>query len=171
MIRLLTDPGRRSPGRFATWRASAVRAHPHASYPRTDEDDFQAPLGAASIEMDFSLSSLRAARRLVAREAELAGLGVGRREDLILAVDELTTNSVTHGGGHGSLSVLRTKTEIVCEVRDKGHISDPLAGTRQPRPEQLTGRGLWVVGCLCDRVQIASSPGRTAVRVRMSTLE
>ncbi|HEU0251369.1 MAG TPA: ATP-binding protein [Solirubrobacteraceae bacterium] len=121
--------------------------------------------------MDFSLSSLRAARRLVAREAELAGLGVGRREDLILAVDELTTNSVTHGGGRGSLSVLRTKTEIVCEVRDKGHISDPLAGMRQPRPEQLTGRGLWVVGCLCDRMQIASSPGRTAVRVQMSTLE
>jgi anti-sigma regulatory factor (Ser/Thr protein kinase) len=131
----------------------------------------EAPLGAASAEMDFSLSSLRAARRLVAREAELAGLGLGRREDLVLAVDELTTNSVTHGGGHGGLSVWRTKTEIVCEVRDEGHISDPLTGTRQPRPEQLTGRGLWVVGCLCDRVQIASSPGRTAVRVQISTLQ
>jgi anti-sigma regulatory factor (Ser/Thr protein kinase) len=120
--------------------------------------------------MAFALSSLRAARRLVAREAEIAGLGVGRREDLVLAVDELTTNSVTHGGGHGSLSIWRTETEIVCEVRDEGHISDPLAGTRQPRPEQRTGRGLWVVRRLCDRVQIASSPGRTAVRVRMSTL-
>lgn len=171
MIRLLTDPGRRSPGRFAAWRASAVRARSHASYSRTDRDGFQVPLGAACAEMDFSPSSLRAARRLVAREAELAGLGVGRREDLVLAVDELTTNSVTHGGGRGSLHILRTETEIVCEVRDKGHISDPLAGTRQPPPEQLTGRGLWVVGCLCDRVQISSSPGRTAVRVRISTLE
>jgi anti-sigma regulatory factor (Ser/Thr protein kinase) len=121
--------------------------------------------------MDFSSSSLREARRLVAREAELAGLGAGRREDLILAVDELTTNSVTHGGGHGSLSIWRTPTAILCEVRDEGHISDPQAGMRQPHPEQLTGRGLWVVGCLCDGVQIASSPGRTAVRVRMSTLE
>jgi anti-sigma regulatory factor (Ser/Thr protein kinase) len=171
VIRLLTDPGRHSPGRFAAWRASAVRAHSHASYSRTQEDGLRDPLGAASAEMGFSLSSLRAARRLVAREAELAGLGVGRREDLILAVDELTTNSVTHGGGHGSLSVWRTATEIVCEVRDQGHISDPLAGTRQPRPEQRTGRGLWVVGCLCDRVQIASSPGRTAVRARISTLQ
>jgi anti-sigma regulatory factor (Ser/Thr protein kinase) len=116
-------------------------------------------------------ASLRAARRLVAREAELAGLGAERREDLVLAVDELTTNSVTHGGGHGTLHISRTGTEIVCEVRDKGHISDPLAGTRRRHPEQLTGRGLWVVGCLCDRVQIASSPGRTAVRVRMSTLQ
>jgi anti-sigma regulatory factor (Ser/Thr protein kinase) len=119
--------------------------------------------------MDFSCSSLRAVRHVVAREAELAGLSAGRREDLILAVDELTTNSVTHGGGHGSLSVWRTQMAIVCEVRDQGHISDPLAGLRQPHHDQLTGRGLWVVGCLCDRVQIASSPGRTAVRVRIST--
>jgi anti-sigma regulatory factor (Ser/Thr protein kinase) len=120
--------------------------------------------------MEFSRASLRGVRRAVAREAELAGLGASRREDLILAVDELTTNSVTHGGGWGCLSVWRTPTAIVCEVRDHGHISDPLAGTRQPHPGQLTGRGLWVVGCLCDRVQIASSPGRTAVRVRIFTL-
>ena len=120
--------------------------------------------------MDFSRSSMRAVRRVVAREAELAGLGVSRREDLVLAVDELTTNSVTHGGGHGSLSVWRTGAAIVCEVRDQGHISDPLAGMRQPPHHQPTGRGLWVVGCLCDRVQIASSPGWTAVRVRISTL-
>ncbi len=119
--------------------------------------------------MEFSRSSLRAVRRVVGIEAELAGLGLGRREDLILAVDELATNSVTHGGGHGSLSVWRSQTAIVCEVRDQGHISDPLAGLRQPHRDQFTGRGLWVVGCLCDRVQIASSPGSTAVRVQIST--
>lgn len=119
--------------------------------------------------MDFSYRSLRAARRLVAREAELAGLNDGRREDLILAVDELTTNSVTHGGGRGSLSIWRTEQSIVCEVRDEGHIADPMAGLRQPNPEQLTGRGLWVVGRLCERVHIASSPGGTAVRVQIST--
>lgn len=119
--------------------------------------------------MDFSRSSLRATRRLVAREAELAGLSDGRREDLILAIDELATNSVTHGGGSGSLSVWRTEQAIVCEVRDKGHISDPMAGLRQPTPEQLTGRGLWIVRHLCDRVRIASYPGHTMVRVQVST--
>jgi anti-sigma regulatory factor (Ser/Thr protein kinase) len=121
----------------------------------------------AGVRLDFDGCSLRAARRLVAREAELAGLSDGRREDLILAVDELTTNSVTHGGGHGSLCVWRSETAVVCEVRDEGHVSDPLAGMRQPRPEQLTGRGLWVAGRLCDCMHIASSPGRTTVRVRM----
>lgn len=144
--------------------ASVSRAHTH-------EDRFEAPLGAASAEMGFSRSSLRAVRRVVAREAELAGLSAGRREDLILAVDELTTNSVTHGGGHGNLSVWRMRTAILCEVRDQGHISDPLVGLRQPHPDRLTGRGLWVVRRLCDSVQIASSPGGTAVRVRISTLE
>jgi anti-sigma regulatory factor (Ser/Thr protein kinase) len=169
VIRLLTDPGRRSPGGFAAWGVSAVRAHSHAPYSRASEDRDETPLGVASAEIDFSCSSLRAVRQVVAREAELAGLGTGRREDLILAVDELATNSVTHGGGHGSLSVWRTQTAIVCEVRDQGHISDPLAGFHQPHHDRLTGRGLWVVGCLCDCVQIASSPGRTAVRVRIST--
>lgn len=167
MIRLLTDPGRRSPGGLATWGTSALRAHSHASRSRANEHCIEVQLGAASAELDFSCSSLRAVRRVVEREAELAGLGAGRCADLVLAVDELSTNSVTHGGGHGSLSVWRTQTAIACEVRDQGHISDPLAGLRQPRPEQLTGRGLWVVGCLCDCVQIASSPGRTAIRVRI----
>lgn len=119
--------------------------------------------------MDFSYCSLREARRLVAREAELAGLSDSRREDLILAVDELTTNSVTYGGGRGNLSVWRTGRSIICEVRDKGHIADPMAGLRQPSPEQLTGRGLWVVGRLCERMHIASSPGHTTVRVQIST--
>ncbi|HEV3094275.1 MAG TPA: ATP-binding protein [Solirubrobacteraceae bacterium] len=118
--------------------------------------------------MEFSAASLRAVRRLVSREASWARLSDDRHADLVLAIDELATNSVTHGGGHGTLSVWRTDGAIVCEVRDGGHFADPLAGLRPPTPEQLTGRGLWVARRLCDRVQISSSPGRTTVRVQMS---
>lgn len=169
MIRLLTDPGRASPGRFAAWRGAAVKPASQWHSARSAKDSHGSlPAATVSAEMGFSHSSLRTARRLVAREAELAGLSNGRRGDLILAVDELTTNSVIHGGGHGHLSVWRTETTIVCEVHDKGHISDPMAGLRPPSPDQLSGRGLWVVRCLCDHVQIASSPGRTAVRVQVS---
>jgi anti-sigma regulatory factor (Ser/Thr protein kinase) len=126
------------------------------------------PSGPASAELEFVAASLRDVRWLVTREAGRVRLSPERREDLVLAVDELATNSVTHGGGRGTLSVWRGDRAIACEVRDHGHIEDPLVGLRPPDPKQLTGRGLWVVSCLCDRVQVSSSPGRTAVRVQMA---
>jgi anti-sigma regulatory factor (Ser/Thr protein kinase) len=118
--------------------------------------------------MEFTAASLRDVRCLVAREAGRARLSDVRREDLVLAVDELATNSVMHGGGQGTLHVWRADGAIVCEVRDHGHISDPLVGLRPPTPEQIAGHGLWVVSRLCDRVHICSAPGRTTVRVQMS---
>jgi anti-sigma regulatory factor (Ser/Thr protein kinase) len=107
-------------------------------------------------------------RRLAGAAAERAQLCRARREDLVLAVDELATNSVVHGGGRGELQMWPTRDGILCEVRDGGHICDPLVGARPPRPGQLDGRGLWIAGQLCDRLEIASSPGRTVVRVHVS---
>jgi anti-sigma regulatory factor (Ser/Thr protein kinase) len=127
------------------------------------------PSCPARAEIEFSAGSLRGVRRLVAREAERAQLSAERREDLVLAVDELASNSIMHGGGHGTLSVWRSDGAIACEVRDRGHIMDPRVGLQPPAPEQLTGRGLWVVWHLCDRVYIASAPERTVVRVQMTT--
>lgn len=117
--------------------------------------------------VSFSRESLPQVRRLAGAAAERARLGRTRREELVLAVDELATNSVVHGGGRGELQMWPTTDGIVCEVRDSGHISDPLVGARAPRPGQLGGRGLWVAGQLCDHLEIASSPGRTVVRVHM----
>jgi anti-sigma regulatory factor (Ser/Thr protein kinase) len=117
--------------------------------------------------MEFTAASLRDVRRVVAREAARAQLSDVRREDLVLAVDELASNSVMHAGGQGTLRVWQSDSAIVCEVRDQGHISDPLVGLRPPTPEQIAGRGLWVVSHLCDRVHICSAPGCTTVRVQM----
>lgn len=122
----------------------------------------------SSAELDFTAALLREVRLLVAREARQTRLSGSRCEDLVLAIDELATNSVTHGGGSGTLTVWRDEDAIACEVRDSGHIDDPLVGLRPPDPEQLSGRGLWVVSRLCDHVQISSSPGRTLVRVQMT---
>jgi anti-sigma regulatory factor (Ser/Thr protein kinase) len=118
--------------------------------------------------MEFTAVSLRDVRCLVAREAGRAQLSDVRREDLVLAIDELATNSVMHGGGQGTLRVWRADGAIVCEVRDQGHISDPLVGLRPPTPGQIAGHGLWVVSRLCDRVHICSALGCTTVRVQMS---
>jgi anti-sigma regulatory factor (Ser/Thr protein kinase) len=66
--------------------------------------------------------------------------------------------------------VVRTWREndaLLCEVADAGHIADPLAGRELPPPDQLGGRGLWLVNQLCDLVQLRSSPGRSVVRLHM----
>ena len=120
------------------------------------------------MQLQFSKRSLPQVRRLVAREARRAQLSDVRRGDLVLAIDELATNSVTHGGGQGTLGVWHAEGVIVCEVRDRGYISDALVGLRPPAPDQPSGRGLWIVSRLCDHVHIASAPGRTAVCVQMS---
>jgi anti-sigma regulatory factor (Ser/Thr protein kinase) len=118
-------------------------------------------------ELAFTVGGLSAVRALVARCGSEAGLGEMAREDFVLAVNELATNSVQHGGGGGMLRVWQEPGALVCDVRDRGFIEDPLAGRRRPPIDQYGGRGLWLVNRLCDLVQIRSSPSGTVVRVHM----
>jgi anti-sigma regulatory factor (Ser/Thr protein kinase) len=120
-------------------------------------------------ELAFTFRGLGAVRSLVSARAELAGLGDDAREDLVLAVNELVTNSVQYGGGGGTLRVWSERDELVCDVRDRGYIEDPLAGRIAPPLDQHGGRGLWLVNHLCHLVQIRSTPNGTVVRVRMGT--
>jgi anti-sigma regulatory factor (Ser/Thr protein kinase) len=120
------------------------------------------------LRLAFSRESLPAVRAATAEAAERDGLSRADREDLVLAVDELATNSVLHGGGSGELSLWSDEKRVLCEVRDRGHVADPLVGRRPPAgPAQLGGRGLWVVAQLCESVEICSAPGRTVVRARL----
>jgi len=118
-------------------------------------------------ELAFTAHGLAAIRSLVAQHGTLAGLAESSREDLVLAVNELATNSVQYGGGGGTLRVWLEPGVLVCEVRDRGLICDPLVGRTPPPVDQYGGRGLWLVNQLCDLVQIRSSPDDTVVRVRM----
>ena len=104
--------------------------------------------------------------RLVSSRAERAGLAREAREDIVLAVNELVTNSVQYGGGGGTLRIWTESDALVCDVRDRGYIEDPLAGRIAPPLDQHGGRGLWLVNHLCDLVQIRSTPNGTIVRVR-----
>ncbi len=118
-------------------------------------------------ELAFTTRGLGAIRTLVAQHGARAGLSEAAREDLVLAVNELVTNSVQYGGGGGTLRIWREPGALVCDVRDRGFIRDPLAGRLPPPVDQYGGRGLWLVNHLCDLVQIRSSPDGTVVRVHM----
>ena len=95
-------------------------------------------------------------------------LGAAELSDLLVAVTEVAGNSLMHGGGAGTVRVWDSVTGVVCEVRDRGWIRQPLVGRACPTHEQESGRGLWMVNQLCDLVQLRSSPAGTVVRLHMS---
>jgi anti-sigma regulatory factor (Ser/Thr protein kinase) len=115
----------------------------------------------------FGATGLPSVRRLVSREAAGAGFTTRPIADLVLAVNEVATNSVQHGGGSGTLRIWREGEVLVCEVRDRGHLADQLADRRRPAPGQDGGRGLWLANQLCDLVQLRSSSSGTTVRLHM----
>ena len=94
-----------------------------------------------------------------------AGLGVSRAADLVLAVHELATNTLRHGGGRGTLRMWREPAALICEVSDAGRIDQPLAGRERPFAGQTGGRGLWLVNQLCDLAQIRCFPTGSVVRL------
>jgi anti-sigma regulatory factor (Ser/Thr protein kinase) len=118
-------------------------------------------------EMAFDIDTLRAVRGMVSRHAARAGMSADRAGDLILAVDELATNSVRHGGGRGVLRVWHEGRALICEVHDRGRIDEPLVGRRFPSTDQPGGFGVWLVNQLCDLVQMRSLPGGNVVRLHM----
>ena len=85
----------------------------------------------------------------------------------MLAVNEIVTNSVRHGGGGGTLQMWDTADAVIGEIDDHGHIDRPLLGREQPKLDQNSGFGLWIANQVCDLVQVRTFPGRSVVRLHM----
>jgi anti-sigma regulatory factor (Ser/Thr protein kinase) len=124
------------------------------------------PDHAATIEVEFA--ALRAVRGFVGRHAAAAGLTPTRIDALVFAVNELAANTLEHTAGTGTLAMWTDQEHVVCQLRDTGHITDPLAGRRPPSLASEQRRGLFLVNQLCDLVRIHSEPGATTVRLHMA---
>jgi len=114
----------------------------------------------------FYTRDLRSVRELVAEHAAAAGLSRGRTADLIIAASEVAANTLKHTPNGGQLLIWHTCDEVICQLADRGTISDPLAGRRRP-DRASSGYGLWVVNQICDLVELRSAPGRTVARLHM----
>jgi hypothetical protein len=57
--------------------------------------------------------------------------------------------------------------ELICQVADSGHLTDPLAWHRPPSDELLGGNGLWLVNQVCDLVQARTGQAGTTIRLYM----
>jgi anti-sigma regulatory factor (Ser/Thr protein kinase) len=131
---------------------------------------FSKPLPAPpadALELGFDVTNLDALRGFIAVHSAEAGLSRQRRGDLVLAVNELASNSVRHGGGSGALRAWVDADSFVAEIRDSGQIDRPLAGREPPEADQIGGHGLWLVNQLCDLLQMRTFATGSVVRVHM----
>jgi anti-sigma regulatory factor (Ser/Thr protein kinase) len=116
-------------------------------------------------ELGVDRTTLSALRGFVQARAAKGGLHEERVDDLVYAVNEVVTNSICHGEGRARVSFWVDSGAVVCEVRDRGWVRDPLAGRMAPPSDRVSGRGLWLVNQLCDLVQLRSSPSGTTLRM------
>jgi anti-sigma regulatory factor (Ser/Thr protein kinase) len=162
--------------------ADAWRTHPlvvdgtshHDSQQFTDPEqmydggDLLAPpphdIRAIAIDAD----ELSDVRQFVRRYAKAAGLGPRRTQDLVLAANEIATNTIIHTVGPGTLRLWQDSSAVVCEIADSGHIIDPFAGRRSPDVSNDHGRGLWMANQLCDLVQLRSTENGTTIRLQIA---
>src|SRR3954470_15520917 len=153
----------------------AVRGEPaNADYdPELASALFAAALLAAPDGLDIldiGPNELSGARQAVRAFGSAHGLPADRTEDLVMAANEIVTNSVRYGGGRCRLTLWEEDGSAVCEIVDAGYIADPLAGRFAPPPTAESGRGLWLANQLCDLVQLRSSPAGTVVRLFVDRL-
>jgi anti-sigma regulatory factor (Ser/Thr protein kinase) len=116
----------------------------------------------------FDASGVGAVRRSVGSVLHEQGLDGQRADDFLIAVNEVMTNAVRHGGGTGELR-LWSDDILVCEVRDEGGGFDAEAytsRTERPPASATGGLGLWVASRMADAMSVTSGPAGTTVRIR-----
>jgi anti-sigma regulatory factor (Ser/Thr protein kinase) len=166
---------------------TGLQTHPylHTAAGRRDNPDFVEPAtylralpvpteplehGAPLLHVE-DVREFSGLRRAVA--AVLAGLGgdPDLLEDLHLAIDEMSSNAVRHGGPPVTLRLWAGPDRVVCRISDGGAGMDsPFAGYGPAHGEDLSrgGMGLWLARQLCDHVDVIDDGGGLTVRLTTS---
>jgi anti-sigma regulatory factor (Ser/Thr protein kinase) len=114
---------------------------------------------------DISVIRHEAQNRLIA-----SGFSGDRLHGFVLAVNEVITNVVLHGGGHGRVLLKIEDSSVWCTVTDSGpgipqrYLSPPDV----PEAFEVGGRGIWLAYALCDEVTMATGPIGTTLGLRMT---
>jgi serine/threonine-protein kinase RsbW len=123
-------------------------------------------LTAGAVEMAYAEpGDLRVVRAFVRDTATGLGLAPDRVQLLMLAVSELTTNTLQHTSGGGRVRLWAAADHVVCEVVDGGA---PRSFGDMPGANAVSGRGLPIVNRVADEVTTEVGPDGTVVRIRMN---
>jgi anti-sigma regulatory factor (Ser/Thr protein kinase) len=119
----------------------------------------------APLDQRFDQGALYVLRAAVAAHAGALGADEDVTVQVLIIAGELAANAIRHGGGHGRLRLWAADGYLTCEVSDSGGgLTDPhAAGTREPSPAALGGRGLWIVRQIAARVTVDSGPHGTTI--------
>jgi len=117
-----------------------------------------------ALVLDFDALSQARVRAAAVAHAQSLGLPASRCSDLEIVIGELASNSVRHGGGSGTVTVGRGDGPILCQIQDRGTLSDVLAGCRLIPADQPSGRGLLTVNRAADLVRTYAVEGCTVTR-------
>ncbi|OEJ35286.1 sensor histidine kinase [Streptomyces subrutilus] len=128
------------------------------------------PEPVQALTLPYAAGQLAQTREHARQWLEGTSLDPARRGDLVLAISEATANSVAHGGGTGTLRLWTTgHGTAVAEIRDKGHLANPLAGRRRPALASANGgRGLWMIHQLCDLVETRATGTGLTLRLHLA---
>ena len=163
--RVHADGGRAKASRTGKKAASPARRSvlPYRRYIGTD----------LLLSEGFDRSRVTEVRHAVASCVAGSGLAGDRLDDFVVAVNELLTNAVRHGGGAGHIGVWLENGSVVCEVTDRG------SGLALPRPDEPErpsvdepgGRGLWLAAELTDAFELQTGADGTSVRISTRVAE
>jgi anti-sigma regulatory factor (Ser/Thr protein kinase) len=132
--------------------------------------DYVTPPSVARVAI-AEVEDLARARDLVRATAEGGGWSTEeprRIADFLVAVSEVATNALVHGGG-GSAAAWIDGDRLVCDVRDHGPgVADPLAGYDLAPATAPGGRGLWLARQLSTLLEVGQGPRGTLVRLHLA---
>jgi serine/threonine-protein kinase RsbW len=113
------------------------------------------------------VDSLAAIRSIISKAGRSAGLSEDATTDLVLAVNELATNVVRHGGGTGLMWVWSANGCVFCRVTDSGP-GMTVPRIEPPPPGSVTGRGFWMIQRMTDKMDVQTGPHGTTVTIAIT---
>jgi anti-sigma regulatory factor (Ser/Thr protein kinase) len=119
-------------------------------------------------QQGFTERDVTALRGAVRATIAAAGLSGDTAEDFLLAIHELVTNAVRHGGGSGQLQLRLVGDVLVCEIIDHGGPPGKLP-VRLPPTDQPGGRGLWMAHQLTASLLLTQRPDGVTASVSVCT--
>jgi anti-sigma regulatory factor (Ser/Thr protein kinase) len=127
------------------------------------------PALPAAVDMDLILADppgLIRLRAVIAAWAERESFAPMAAGDVVMAVAEVATNGLVHGGAPVRVRAWRHSDTLVVQVDDAGGIPlPPMAGYLAPSADPAAGRGLWLARQLTDVLIAHTVPGLTSVRL------
>ncbi|MBA2890722.1 ATP-binding protein [Nonomuraea soli] len=127
------------------------------------------PLGLVSAGV--TLAQLTDVRELAAATAYQLGMRADAVPDVLIAINEIATNAVTHGRAPARVRIWRESSDLVVEVRDAGHWP---GAARAELPSDLPpetvpgGRGLWIARAVARTLAVDTDRSGTRVTLRFA---